>query len=50
MTGYQKTLVRFRAIVESLTTNEQIPGGTELKKFGKTRYGYKKYGETRYGS
>ncbi len=32
-------LVRFRVIVETLTVNEQIPGGTEPKKYGETRYG-----------
>jgi hypothetical protein len=37
--GHQKSLARFRAIAESLPANEQIPGGTEPKKFGETRYG-----------
>jgi hypothetical protein len=39
VTGHQKSLARFRAIAESLPANEQIPGGTEPKKFGETRYG-----------
>ena len=30
---------RFRVIAESLPPNEQIPGGTEPKKYGETRYG-----------
>jgi hypothetical protein len=50
VTGYQKVLVRFRVIAESLPANEQIPGDTEPKTFGETRYVYKKDGETRYGS
>ena len=36
---HQKPLTRFRAIADSLPGNEQIPGGTETKKYGETRYG-----------
>jgi hypothetical protein len=39
VTAHQKPLTRFRAIADSLPANEQIPGGTEPKKFGETRYG-----------
>ena len=38
VTGHQKPLVRFRAIAESLPANEQIPGDTDPKKIGETRY------------
>ena len=37
--GHQKSLSRFRVIAESLPVNEQIPGGTESKKYGETQYG-----------
>jgi hypothetical protein len=36
---HQKPLTRFRVISEALPANEQIPGGTESKKYGETRYG-----------
>jgi hypothetical protein len=39
VTAHQKPLARFRVIAESLPANEQIPGGTESKKYGETRYG-----------
>ena len=39
MSAHQKPLARFRVIAESLAANEQIPGGTEPKKYGETRYG-----------
>ncbi len=34
-----KGINRFRVITESLSANEQIPGGTEPKKYGEIRYG-----------
>ena len=39
MSAHQNPLARFRAIAEALPANEQIPGGTETKKYGETRYG-----------
>jgi hypothetical protein len=39
VSAHQKPLARFRAIAEALPANEQIPGGTEPKKYGETRYG-----------
>ncbi len=39
VSAHQKPLSRFRAIAEALSANEQIPGGTEPKKYGETRYG-----------
>ena len=39
VSAHQKPLARFRVIAESLPANEQIPGGTEPKKYGETRYG-----------
>jgi hypothetical protein len=38
VTAHQKPLARFRAIAEALPANEQIPGGTEPKKYDETRY------------
>ena len=37
VSAHQKPLARFRAIAEALPANEQIPGGTEPKKYGETR-------------
>ena len=39
VSAHQKPLARFRVIAEALSANEQIPGGTEPKKYGETRYG-----------
>ena len=39
VSAHQKPWARFRVIAESLPANEQIPGGTEPKKYGETRYG-----------
>jgi hypothetical protein len=39
VTAHQKPLARFRAIVDSRSTNGQIPRGIEPKKYGETRYG-----------
>ncbi len=39
VSAHQKPLSRFRVITESLPANEQIPGGTDPKKYGETRYG-----------
>jgi hypothetical protein len=39
VSAHQKPLARFHAIAEALPANEQIPGGTEPKKYGETRYG-----------
>jgi hypothetical protein len=39
VTAHQKPLARFRVIADSLPADEQIPKGTEPKKYGETRYG-----------
>ncbi len=36
MSVHQKSFARFHAIAEALSANEQIPGGTEPKKYGET--------------
>ena len=38
---HRKTLVRFRAIAESLPANEQIVGETEHKKIDETTYAFR---------